>query len=224
MKKIIAMFLVTAIIGLSVNAQEIPQRKQGGFKPQGHQGLMKHHRGGIDKKKLNLTDAQKEQFKAQHESFRKQLEELKKNENITVKEWKIRMENLRKENKTKMDGILTSEQKAQIEKMKTEQKAMHEIDAKAQAEKMKLRLGLSDEQSAKLQKNRTEMAEKIKAIHENKSLSDEKKKEEMKELMKKQKETMKSILTEEQMKKLQEGRKQKPGGMHGQKNEKKEVI
>ena len=68
------------------------------------------------------------------------------------------------------------------------------------------------------------MAEKIKSIRENKSLSDEKKREEMKELMKKQKETMKSILTEEQMKKLQEGRKHKPGGMHGKKTEKKEVI
>lgn len=224
MKKILAMFLVAAVTGLSANAQEIPQRKHEGFKPQGHHGQMKHRRGGLDMQKLNLTDAQKEQFKAQHESFRKQLEELKKNENITVKEWKSRMENLRKENKTKMDGILTSDQKAQIEKMKTEQKAMHEIDAKARAEKMKLKLGLSDEQSAKLQKNRTEMAEKIKAIRENKSLSDEKKKEEMKELMKKQKENMKSILTEEQMKKLQEGRKHGPGGMHGKNAEKKEVI
>ena len=43
----------------------------------------------------------------------------------------------------------------------------------------------------------------------------------MKELMKKQKEQMKSILTEEQMKKLQEGKKQGPGGMHGKKPEKK---
>ncbi len=42
--------------------------------------------------------------------------------------------------------------------------------------------------------------------------------------MKKQKEQMKSILTEEQMKKLHEGRKQGPGGMHGQKPGKKEVI
>lgn len=224
MKKIIALFLVATVTSLSVNAQEIPERKREGFKHHEQHGRMQHHRGGLDMKKLNLTDAQKEQFKAQRENFKKQMEELKKNENITVKEWKSRMENLRKENKTKMDGILTSDQKAQIEKMKTEQKAMHEIDAKARAEKMKLKLGLSDEQSAKLQKNRTEMAEKIKAIHENKSLTDERKREEMKELMKKQKETMKSILTEEQMKKLQEGRKDSPGGMHGKKPEKKEVI
>ena len=52
----------------------------------------------------------------------------------------------------------------------------------------------------------------------------EKKKEQMKELMKKQKEQMKSILTEEQMKKLHEGRKQGHGGMHGKKPGKKEVI
>ena len=42
----------------------------------------------------------------------------------------------------------------------------------------------------------------MKAIRENKSLSDENKKEQMKGLMKGQKETMKSILTEEQLKKM----------------------
>jgi hypothetical protein len=45
------------------------------------------------------------------------------------------MENLHKENKAKMDGILTSEQKAQLEKQKSDQKKMREIDNKARAEK-----------------------------------------------------------------------------------------
>ena len=134
------------------------------------------------------------------------------------------METLRKDQKTKMQGILTTEQKGQIEKMKAEHKAMQEIDAKARLEKMKLRLGLTDDQAAKMNKNRTEMAEKMKALREDDKMDAEKKKEKMKELMNKQKEQMKSILTEEQMKKLQEGRKQGPGGMHGKKPGMKEVI
>jgi Spy/CpxP family protein refolding chaperone len=178
----------------------------------------------MEMKKLNLTDAQKEQFKTQRESFHKQMEELKKNDNITVKEWKTKMETLRKDQKTKMQSILTTEQKGQIEKMKAEHKAMGEVDAKARMEKMKIHLGLSDEQVAKMTKNRTEMAEKMKAFRENDKMDAEKKKEQMHDLMKKQKEQMKSILTEEQMKKLQEGHKQGHGGMHGKRPEKKEVI
>jgi Spy/CpxP family protein refolding chaperone len=183
-----------------------------------------HHPDEFMLQKLNLTEEQKAKFKSQQESFRKQLEELKKNENITVKEWRSRMEALRKEHKAKMQGLLTTEQKAQLEKMKAEHKAMQEIDAKAQLEKMKIHLGLSDEQAATINKNRTEMMEKMKTLREDDKMDMEKKREQMKELMKERKEQMKSILTEEQMKKLQEGRPHGPEGMHGKKPGKKEVI
>lgn len=230
MKKIVAAVIAGAIATFSVKAQEIPERKRDGKGIHERHGKMHHRPGGIEFQKLNLTDAQKEQMKAQRENFRKQMDELKKNENITVKEWKTSMENLRKDQKTKMESILTTEQKAQLEKMKSERKAIHEVDAKARIEKMKIHLGLTEEQAAKIEKNRKEMGEKMKAIRENKSLSDEKKREEMKELMKKQKENMKSVLTEEQMKKMLEGRKpgqRKPGGPgkhHGQRPADKEVI
>ncbi len=206
MKKILLALSLVAITATTINAQTIPDRRGEGFKPKHKQEMGKRHHG-MDMKSLNLTDAQKEQFKSQRESYQKQLEELKKNDGITVKEYRSRMENLHKENKAKMDGILTSEQKAQLEKQKSDQKKMREIDNKARAEKMKLRLGLTDEQAAKMEKNRSETAAKMKAIHENKSLTEEQRKEEMKKLMKAQKENTKSILTEEQLKKLHEGKK-----------------
>lgn len=223
MKKIILSALVLSL-AFAVKAQEIPERKA--ERPMMMHGKHKghHSRAGMEMQKLNLTDAQKEQFKTQRESYRKQMEELKKNDNITVKEWKSRMETLRKDQKTKMQSILTSDQKAQLEKTKAEHKAMNEIDSKARMEKMKLRLGLTDDQVGKMTKNRTEMAEKMKALRENDKMDADKKKEQMRELMKKQKEQLKSILTEEQMKKLHEGRKQGPGGMHDKRQEKKEVI
>jgi len=196
-------------MAFTINAQEIPERK--GERPMMHHKQRGHHDRKMAFKQLNLTDSQKEQFKTQNEAFRKQMAELKKNENITVKEWKSRMENLRKDHKAKMENIFTAEQKAKLEKMKEEKKAMHEVDAKARLEKMKIHLGLTDDQAAKLSKNRTEMAEKMKAIRENKSITEEKKREEMKELAKKQQEAMKSILTEEQLKKMKEGRKHRPG-------------
>lgn len=210
--KSITVSILSLCFVLAIRAQEIPERKND-YKPHDGHGKMHHRRpGGMDFKALNLTDAQKEQMKVQREGFQKQMEELKKNDNITVKEWKSKMETLRKDQKTKMQSILTAEQKVQLEKMKTDRKAMHDVDSKARMDKMKIRLGLSDEQAAKMAKNRKEFSEKMKAIHENNSLSDEKKRDEMKALMKGQKENLKSILTEEQLQKLKE---QKHKGPHG---------
>lgn len=222
MKKIILSALVLSM-AFAVQAQETPEKKG-----DRHHSMdkRKHHRGGMDMQKLNLTEEQKASFKSQHENYRKQMEELKKNQTITVGESKTRAENIRKEHKAKIDGILTSDQKAQLQKMKAEGKEKHAAMAKQRGERMKTELGLTDEQSAKLQSNRKAMGEKMKALRENKSLTDEQKKEQMKELMKQQKENMKSVLTEEQLKKLQETKHKRPEGgdrrKHGMKE--KETI
>lgn len=207
MKKIA---LSTAIIAMAfaIQAQEIPERKS--ERPPMMERKRHHH--GMEFQKLNLTEDQKAKFKAQNENFHKKMEELKKNDNITVKEWRSKAEALREEHKTNTQSILTNDQKIQLEKMKAEGKARHEAMAKTRGEKMKTALGLTDEQSAKMQANRVRMGEKMKAIRENTSLSDEQKRENMKTLHKEQKEFMKSILTEEQLKKMKEDMHKKPGG------------
>jgi len=216
MKKILLTLAVGCITVSVINAQTIPDRRGEGFKPHQKQEMGKRQHK-MDLKSLNLTDSQKELFKSQRESYQKQLQTLQKNDGITVKEYRSQMENLHKDNKAKMDGILTTEQKAQLEKQKNDHKKMREIDNKARAEKMKLRLGLTDEQTVKMEKNRSETAAKMKTINENKSLSEDQKKEEMKNLMKAQKENTKSILTEDQLKKLQEGKKHHPEKMKDKK-------
>ena len=209
----------------AVHAQEIPERKTD--RPAMHDRMHQKMKGGHSHhemmKELNLTDAQKEQMKTQRESFRKQFEELKKNDNITVKEWKGKMEGLRKEQKTKMDAILTSEQKIKMEKLKVEGKARHEEMRKQMAEKMKTQLGLSADQSAKMDKTRAEMEQQMKTLREDKALTDEQRKDKMKDLMKQRKENMKSILTKEQLQKMKELKQHHPG-MKGTKREPKETI
>ncbi len=207
MKKIILSAVIMSI-GFAAQSQEIPERKS----ERPHMMERKKHHQGMEFKKLNLTEDQKAKFKSQNETFRKKMEELKKNDNITVKDWKAKAENLRKEHKANMDGILTSDQKAQLEKMKVEAKDKQSVRTKESGAKMKADLGLTDDQSAKMQANRKEMGEKMKAIRGNNSLSDEQKKEQVKELMKKQKEYMKSVLTEEQLKKLKETKPKRPEG------------
>lgn len=225
MKKIIFATLVV-LAATSVSAQDIPERKADRPVPHdggGHKGMRKQH--GIDMKALNLTDAQKEQMKTNREEFRKKMEELKKNENITVKEQRTRMEQLHKEQKDKMDKILTNEQKEQMKKMREDGQAKHKEMMDKRAAMMKERLNLTDKQAAELDKNRTEMAAKMRALREDKNLSDEQRKEKAKELMKQQKEAMKSILTEEQLKKLKENRHHGPHPHKGDtKTDEKKVI
>ena len=101
------------------------------------------------------------------------------------------------------------------EKIKKDGQARQQEMMKQRAEKMKTHLGLTDEQSAKLDKSRKEMGDKMKAIRENKSLSEEQKRTQIKELGQKQKENLKSILTEEQLKKFKEEKRQGPGRGEG---------
>ena len=199
---ILSMLVATFILSAS-QAQEIPERKA----PK-QEMKRKHHRGD-EFKSLNLSEEQKEKFKALREENRKQREDLKKNDNITVKEWKAKMEAQRKEQRAKFQSILTDEQKAQLDKSRLERKDKFKERSKERSEKMKAELGLSDDQSAKLKASREAMGEKIRAIREDKSLNDENKKEQVKELMNKHKEEMKSVLTEEQLKKLEEQKGQR---------------
>jgi hypothetical protein len=199
MKKIALSLLIASMTVVTLQAQDMDTRQH------------KMHGGphfGMMTEKLNLSEDQKVKMKTINEDFQAQMTELKKNDNITVKEWKSKMQTLRKDQHAKMQGLLTGEQKAQLEKMKADHKALREVDAKARTEKMKIKLGLTDDQAAKISRNHSEMAEKLKAIHDNNALDEASKKEQMKEVMKQQKETMKSILTEEQMKKLHDSKRE----------------
>ena len=200
--------MIVAAFGIvAVNAQQIPERKRDGFKP------LENHRDGQKKEMadLNLSEEQKLKFKSLNDEFRKQMEDLRKQDNITVKESREKMETLHKEHEEKVQSLLTADQKAQLEKNKQDRGArVKEVGGKRD-DRMKQELNLTEEQSAKIAENRKGMAEKMKAIREDKSLTDEQKKEKSKELMKTQKEKMKSILTEEQLQKMKEQRKGHPG-------------
>lgn len=207
MKKIILPALALAM-AFGVNAQDIPERKAD------RPGMMerKRHHGADAFKSLNLNEDQKAKIKTYNETFRMKMEEAKKNENITVKEWKANMENLRKQHKENVQKVLTTDQKSQLEKMKTDGKTRMQDMQKNRGERMKTELGLSADQSGKMDANRKAMVTEMKAIRENSSLSQEQKTERMKELHKKQKETLKSILTPEQLEKMKQGHR---GGRDG---------
>jgi Spy/CpxP family protein refolding chaperone len=195
MKKTIVCAFLLAVAIQSINAQGIPERKRG------RTHNLKHHDSF---KELNLSEDQRSKFKDLNADFHKQMQELKKNDNITVKEWREKMGTLRKDHRSQMQSILTTEQKAMLEKSKEERKGRNKERAEGRFQRMETQLGLTTEQTARLKENRSAISAKMKAIREDKSLDEAQKKEQQKELWKKQKDEFRSILTDEQLKKLHE--------------------
>lgn len=187
----------------------------------------KHHRGAFSHqggmKNLNLTEEQKTQFKAMNEDFRKQATALRNDKSLSADDLKSKTAALRKDHFSKMQSMLTAEQKSQLAAQRKEgaTKGQARWSGKKGTgmrgnhgkgmEQMKAKLGLTDDQAAKLQANRKDFHSKVQAIRSNTALTDDQKKEQVKALAKDQHESMKSILTAEQMNKMKEGRKRKFG-------------
>lgn len=205
MKKIVLSILVAGLVAGTSQAQEIRDRE-----PRKHRTMQRHHRGS-EFKSLNLSEEQKTKMKALREEHQKKMSELRKKEDLTVKDWKAQMEAERKAHQSQVQGLLTEEQKASLAKARTERKQAMQ-NRKGQRFNRMGSLNLSEEQSAKMKAEREATAKKMRAIREDKSLQEDAKRKQIRELMEQQRQNMKSILTEEQQKKLEEQRKKRPSG------------
>src|SRR5258708_38178968 len=130
MKKIFLPLLMIALAAGALQAQ-----KPGKMKMKHQQGMMAQ--------KLNLTEDQKAKFKSINEDFRKQMQDLKKKDDITVKEWKTRKENLMKDHIEKMQSVLTADQKTEIRKMKDDRQSKMKERNEKRFDRMKQKLSLT---------------------------------------------------------------------------------
>lgn len=205
----------SAFFLIAGSAQAQSTQKDSTFRKQQHGNFQR--KPGMGMKDLNLTDAQKKQFKDLHDNYSKQFADLRNNKSLSADEQKTKMHALRKEQYGKMQSILTDEQKTKMAAQRKDWGKKGDFAHKGgQArgkgfEQMKTKLGLTDDQSAKLKANREAFHTKAKAIRENTSLTDEQKKEQVKALAQQNRESMKSILTPEQIEKMKAGRKNKFG-------------
>ena len=198
MKKVLIPLIALLALTINVSAQD-----KMGKKGRHHQ----KHEKGMMAKQLNFSEAQKNQAKAINEDSRKKMQELNKNESITVKEQRDRKAAIAKERKTKMDGLLTAEQKTKQTQLKAEHMAKREAGYAKRMDKMKTNLNLTDDQVAKLKANRAANHAKAENIKNNESLSREQKKEQMMALKAEAKTQHGKILTAEQLKKKEEMKK-----------------
>lgn len=177
------------------------------------QGKMKHkkHQQQDVMKQLNLSEDQKKQAATMKQEYRAKMQELNKNESITVKESRDRKEALRKEQKTRMQALLTNEQKNRLEQLKADKKAKKEANVAKKLDRMKTKLQLTDEQVAKLKADRERTKSQLKSIRENQGLDRLQRKEQLMALKKERKTQIESMLTTEQKEKMKEMKKKHHG-------------
>ena len=157
-------------------------------------------------KELNLSATQKEQVKAARQNTEKQLAELKKNDQQTVKDFKASKDAILQSQKDQVSGILTDEQKNQLAQNKSRPNDRQGDNAGKNIGKMKENLGLSDQQVTQIKTNRAADQAKIKAVKENSQLSNSDKKEQLKLIKKDHENNLAQILSAEQISKMKQSR------------------
>jgi Spy/CpxP family protein refolding chaperone len=212
MKKFLFTTLFAILVGSLAMAQQAPQSKAQMHKYH-HQHYGHHHRhhGMALSKTLNFSDQQKLQLQTMRQDFRKKMDDLNKNESITVKAMRDQKAALIREQRTAFQNLLTPEQKNKLDDMRKHMAQKRQEMASRRIDKMKEKLSLSDEQTAKIKTLDSQFRENLKKNKENTSLDRTAKKEAFIEMFKQHKEELQGILTPEQLNKLQEWKKERTG-------------
>ncbi len=168
---------------------------------------------------IRYTPEQRKQVMAINTEYRKKSADLFKKDNSTLKEYKAGLIALQKEKNSKLEALLTQKQKDQLAERKKRNAENMQVMAAARMERLKLRLNLSDDQVVKLKSGQEHLQDQMRSIHENEDLLPQQKAEQLKDLSAKRQDTFKSVLTPEQLSKLQEmSHRQRPGGPGGEHN------
>lgn len=237
MKRLVTSALILALSIGAVQAQQTKPGKAEGQKKE-HRGHHGDHKGGKGAgfEKLNLTADQKAKMQSLREEFKKESQALKAQENtLTVAQMKEKRKALHEKHQAQMQAILTKEQKEQIAQFKAEHKGAAQarkgdrgrFDSSARGQRDGFRgqrgpggargaefakeLNLTADQQTRMQQIRTDFRSKMEAVRNNSALTQEQKRTQFQELTKAQQEQMKSVLTKEQIEKMQTLRKARSG-------------
>ncbi|MBC7864729.1 MAG: hypothetical protein IAF38_17280 [Bacteroidia bacterium] len=199
MKKLIAGILLLSVATFTADAQVKREHSNNG---KAH-GKMEHKKMKHDvAEKLNLSETQKTQMKTINEDFRTKMKSLE-GSSATEPGYDTRKKALIAERKQKIEALLTPDQKAQKTELKKEYRFKKHNGKKGdRAESIKTNLGLSNDQVAKMKAQQEIFKTKEIAIKQNSSLTQEQRTEQLKALRLEKKNSFKTFLTPEQIKKL----------------------
>lgn len=153
---------------------------------------------------IRFSPEQRQQMQAINQDYHKKSSDLFKNDNLTLREYKSGLITLQKDRKTKMQALITPQQKEQMEKWKKTRAENAQVMAAARMERLKIRLSLSDQQIATLKSKEADLRAQRQSLHDNDALLPQQKMEQLREWRTKQKEIVKSVLTPDQLAKFNE--------------------
>ncbi|MCU0375966.1 MAG: hypothetical protein MUF24_11730 [Chitinophagaceae bacterium] len=217
MKKTIAVLTAT-LFGLIVMAQPPVPGKRGHFGPD------KANRGRMEKgallKQIELTDAQKTEWKKIQKAHWQARKALMENEQITVKEQRDKLFDLSKAHQKQIDALLTPAQREQLKAAMNLQKAKMEAKRAQGFERMSTRLKLTVAQQEAMKQEQVKMKSTIEAVKADRNADRSALQLKMKQAMDNHKKAIAGILTEEQKKEMESIKANMPGpdgpkGPHG---------
>lgn len=195
------------------------RRDHEGFGERGERGFAdrgrgRHHHG----EGIRYTPEQRKQLMAINKEYRQKSEDLYKQDNLTLKQYKAGLIALQKDKTAKTTALLTPHQKDQIATRRKRMDENRQVMQAAHLERLKLRLNLTDDQVAKIKAGQENLHNQVKAIHENSDLLPQQKRDQMKALLAKRNDTYKTVLTPEQYSQFEKMHQHGGFGHHGAPN------
>ena len=195
--------LVSLLLTFGVGAQENDQKKS----PEEKAKVMTERLA----EEVGLNETQKIEIEKINAQYISDMKAIKADESKDEDQKREAFKELRQNHKTQVEAQLTEEQKAKLsaarEERKDAPKLTPEEKAAKKTEKMKAELGLSEEQAAKIGDLNQTVALKIAAIKNDESMTPERKKQFIQGNKKDYQKALKTILTQDQMKKYEELKK-----------------
>src|SRR5580704_12638409 len=132
-------------------------------------------RGRGHREFIHYTPEQRTQVMAINKDYRQKREDLYKQDNITLKQYKAGLLALNKEKKSKLQALLTPQQKDQIAARHRKMDENHQVMAAAHLERLRLQLNLTDDQVAQIKAGQQNLHNQTQAIRDNDNLLPEQK-------------------------------------------------
>jgi Spy/CpxP family protein refolding chaperone len=176
----------------------------------GHNGFHGRHHEFV-----RLTPEQRKQVMAINKDYRQKSQDLFKQDNITLKQYKAGLIALQKEKKAKVEALLTPLQKDQQAASRRLREDRADLMASTRLERLRQALNLTDDQVSKLKTGQDNLRSQAQAIHKNDNLLPQEKREQLKALMTTRNDNFKTILTPDQYSKFQQMRSHHRGGPGG---------
>ncbi len=148
---------------------------------------------------LHFTPDQIKQMRTINMDFSRKSSALYSKDDLTLGEYKAQLQALQKDRRTKLQGLLSQEQKNKIAEFKKTRQENVQVKAAAHLERMKIHLQLSDSQVAAIKSQQQNLHAQVQTIRENDLLSRDQKSQQIQTLFFKHKDAIKSVLTPEQI-------------------------